>query len=502
MPNATCPQSRRKSLPGPETLVPKLDASELDPRRWLALAVVLGATFLGVLDFFIVNVSIPSIHKNLPATLSQIELMIAGYGLTYAVCLITGGRLGDIYGRKRMFMYGVGGFTLASVLCGVAPGPNTLIAARLLQGVTGALMFPQVLSIIQVTFPPAERHAAFGILGMVLGAGSFMANVLGGFLIEGNMLGLGWRPIFLVNLPLGAVALTIAPRVLRESRSATAQKLDLGGIPLISLALFLLVYPLAEGRDLGWPPWAFACLAGFVPALAVFILYERSVSAGGGSPLVELTLFRDRVFVVGLVTTLLFYSGLSAFFMTVTFFLQEGMKLSPKMAGYTLVPFGIGFLVASSLAVKLARRLGSLTINIGAAMMIVGLIGIVMVSRWRGSAVSTWELVPLLLMYGTGQGFVMPTLISTVLSGIPSNAAGSASGVLTTTQQVAMATGVAFIGTIFFAILGGKPRPEQFAAAISSSLLVNIVLLTATFALAFLLPRTLNEEIAERHVEI
>jgi MFS family permease len=363
-------------------------------------------------------------------------------------------------------------------------------------------MFPQVLSIIQVTFPPAERHAAFGILGMVLGAGSFMANVLGGFLVEGNLLGLGWRPIFLVNLPLGALVLLIAPRVLRESRSATALRLDLGGVPLISLALFLLVYPLAEGREAGWPTWSFVCLAASLPALVLFILYERWVSAEGGSPLVELGLFRDRVFVTGLGTTLAFYSGLSAFFLTVTFFLQEGLKLSPKMAGYTLVPFGIGFLIASSLAVKLARRLGSLTINVGAGMMIVALTGIVVAAHWQGAALSNWELIPLLLIYGTGQGLVMPTLISTVLSGIPHNAAGSASGVLTTTQQVAMSTGVAFISTIFFAILGGEPRPEEFAGAISTSLLANIVLLVATFLLAFLLPRSLSEELAREHVEL
>jgi predicted MFS family arabinose efflux permease len=226
------------------------------------------------------------------------------------------------------------------------------------------------------------------------------------------------------------------------------------------------------------------------------------VSAGGGSPLVELSLFGDRVFVAGLATSLAFYTGLSAFFMTVTFFLQEGLKLSPKMAGYTLVPFGIGFLVASSLAVKLARRLGSLTINVGAGMMMMALVGIVSMVRWQGAAISNWELVPLLLLYGTGQGFVMPTLISTVLSGIPSDSAGSASGVLTTTQQVALAIGVALIGTIFFTILGGKPEPQEFAQAISTSLLVNIGLLAATFALAFLLPRTLKENVHGKHIEV
>ena len=311
----SCPNGARPRAAAHAPVAAAPSVGELDLRRWPALVVVLTASFLGVLDFFIVNVSIPAIKDGLQATNAAVELMIASYGLAYAVLLITGGRLGDILGRKRMFMVGVAGFTVASACCGLATTPAVLIASRVFQGMTAALLFPQGLSIIQVSFPAHERALAFGAMGMVSGAAMFSGNILGGLLIDANLLGLGWRPIFLVNVPVGALALLAAWPLLRESRSPKASRLDLGGVALGSLGLFLLVYPIAEGRDAGWPGWAFVvCLALSALTLAVFLWYERRVSAAGGSPLVEMGLFRDRLFVDGLLTTLIFYGGLSAFF--------------------------------------------------------------------------------------------------------------------------------------------------------------------------------------------
>ncbi|MBV9121783.1 MAG: MFS transporter, partial [Planctomycetes bacterium] len=256
------------SLPAKPAPVPEDSASLApDPRRWLGLAVVLTAAFLGVLDFFIVNVSIPAIQEHLHAGFAQVQLMIAGYGLAYAVCLITGGRLGDIHGRKRMFVLGVAGFTLASACCGLAPNPELLVAARVFQGIAASLLFPQVLSIIQLSFPNHERHIAFGIFGMVMGAASFSGNVLGGLLVQADLFGLSWRPIFLVNLPVGLLALLGAGPLLSESRSPKARRLDLGGVAIVSLGLLLLVLPLVQGREAGWPRWAFLCLGGSVPVL-------------------------------------------------------------------------------------------------------------------------------------------------------------------------------------------------------------------------------------------
>jgi len=473
-----------------------------DPRRWRALAIVVMAAFLGVLDFFIVNVSIPMIQGNLHASFAEIQLTIAGYGLAYAVFLITGGRLGDLYGRKRMFLLGVGGFTLASALCGLAADPRTLIVARVLQGLAGALLFPQVLSIIQVTFPPHERGRAFSILGMVAGTGSFSGNVLGGLLLQADLFGLGWRPIFLVNLPVGLFVLWAARRLVRESRAPRAAGLDWGGIGLVSLGLVLLVYPLAQGREAGWPAWAFVSLAASPVVLAAFLVYERRLTARGGTPLVELGLFRDRVFVTGLLTTVAFYGGLSAFFLAFTLFLQDGLGLPPWKTGLTFAPFALGFLAASNRTVTVLRLLGSRTIQLGAGLMAVGLAAVISLTYAQGVAVPAFWLASVLLIYGTGQGFAMPALLTTVLSDVPHQTAGSASGVLSTVQQVALALGVAVIGSVFFAVLGSPPEAGGFVRAIGASLYFNLALLAMTFGLVFLLPRRSDGSLAAGRVDL
>jgi EmrB/QacA subfamily drug resistance transporter len=468
--------------------------ASVDRRRWLTLAVVLTAAFLGTLDFFIINLALPAIQTDLHASFAQVQLVIAAYGLAYAVCLITGGRLGDIYGRRRVFLVGVAGFTLASVLCGLAPSAPALIAARVLQGVAGALMFPQVLSIIQVTFPAHERGRAFGVYGVVQGAASFSGIVLGGLLVQSNLFDLSWRPIFLVNLPVGLLTLAAGWRLVTESRSPTARRLDLGGVAIVSAALFLLAYPLVEGRESGWPWWAFACLAAAPPVLAAFVVYERGVLARRGSPLVELALFRNRAFVVGLVTTLAFCSGLSAFFLTVTLFLQSGLGVSPTAASLAFAPFAIGYLTASGSAVKLAPRLGSRVIHVGSAAMAAALAGLIGLARVRGPALGVLELMPVLLVYGVGQGLTFPALVGMTLSRVPAADAGSASGVLATVQQVAFSLGVAVIGSVFFAALGSGAGARAHAGALGAALLCNVTLLTLTFALAFRLPRRATAE--------
>jgi EmrB/QacA subfamily drug resistance transporter len=500
--NATARGARSAPLSTPRAARPSREVLP-GARRWLTLAVVLTAAFLGTLDFFIINLALPSIQADLHATFAQVQLVIAAYGLAYAVCLITGGRLGDIYGRKRVFLAGVAGFTLASVLCGLAPGPQALIAARALQGVAGSMLFPQVLSIIQVTFPVHERGRAFGVYGVVQGAASFSGIVLGGLLlVQTDLLGLGWRPIFLVNLPVGLLTLAAGWFLIPGSRSPTARRLDLGGVAIVSAALLLLVYPLVEGREGGWPWWAFACLAAAPPVLAGFVLYERRVLARGGSPLVELALFRNRVFVVGLVTSLAFCCGLSAFFLTVTLFLQRGLGLSPTSASLAFAPFAVGYLTASASAIKLAGRPRSRFIHVGSAAMTAALAGLIVLARARGPLLGVLELMPVLLVYGVGQGLVFPMLISTVLSRVPAADAGSASGVLATVQQVAFSLGVAVIGSVFFAALGAGTGAQAHAGALGTALLCNITLLAVTFGLAFRLPRRAVGEAPGHVVEL
>jgi EmrB/QacA subfamily drug resistance transporter len=461
----------------------------LDPGRWRSLAVILSAAFLTALDFFIVNVSIPSIRASLHATFAEIQLVIASYGLTYGVFLITGGRLGDILGRKRVFLWGVVGFTLTSMLCGLAPSPAFLIAARALQGVTGALLFPQVLSIMQITFPPSERAIAFGLFGTVIGTASFSGNVLGGLLVQANILDLGWRPIFLINLPIGIATLVAASRFVAESRSPKARRLDLGGVAIATAALCLLLYPLIEGREAGWPPWTYASLAASAVLFAVFVRYERRLSARGGSPLVELSLFHDRAFVIGLLSGVCFFNTSAAFFLVSTIYLQSGLGYSPGRAGLTFASFAIAFLGSSLSSVRIAPKLGSRIINTGAVLMISGLVILLWLAQLRGAALTGWELAPALLVYGTGQGFIMPTLISSILINIKGHDAGSASGVLSTVQQVSFASGVAVIGTVFFSALGAGHSVAQFVVALRTAFSINICLLAATFVLILGIPR-------------
>lgn len=460
-----------------------------DPGRWKSLAVILGAAFLVALDFFIVNVSIPSIRASLHATFAAVQLVIASYGLTYAVFLISGGRLGDIYGRRRVFMMGIAAFTASSLLCGLAPSAPFLIAARALQGASGALLFPQVLSTIQVTFAQHERAKAFGLFGMVIGLSSFSGNALGGLLVSADIFGLGWRPIFLINLPIGIITILAAMKFVKESHSPRARRLDLGGVAILTCALTLLLYPLIQGREAGWPLWSFLCLAAVLPILFLFVEYEKRVTAKGGSPLVELSLFHNRVFVIGLFSGVCFFSGAAAFFLISTVFLQNGLGFSPSDAGLTLVWFAIAFLCSSLASVRIQPKLGSRIINLGAALMITGLCGLLWVTASRGIALSGIDLAPVLLIYGTGQGFVMPTLINTILMNIKGHDAGSASGVLTTVQQSSFATGVAVIGTVFFGTLGNLTTVDSFVHALRVAFTVNICLLMVTFTLIFQIPR-------------
>jgi EmrB/QacA subfamily drug resistance transporter len=443
---------------------PRAVAEDGDPRRWVALAVVLVAAFMQLVDISIVNVAIPSIQRDLDATYSQIQWVLAGYQLAFAVTLITGGRLGDIYGRKRLFMLGMAGFTLASALCGLAQSPGMLVGSRFLQGVMGAVMFPQTLSVIQVTFPPRQRAAAFGIFGAIIGLATITGPLVGGLLIEADLLGLGWRPIFLVNVPIGIGALVAAAMFLPESRAPRALRLDLVGVGLATAGLLLLVYPLVQGRDLGWPAWTFASMVASVLVLAGFAAWERRKKAADGSPLVDLALFRQRAFVAGLLVSAVFFMGIPAFFLTFTLWLQIGLGFSALHAGLTGVPFAIGSALASTASVRLAPRLGRRILTLGALLLAVGMVGVIWtVDRYDG-ATHSWQLIPALAVCGIGLGSTVAPLVNVVLAGIRGQDAGAASGVLTTVQQVGGAVGVALIGVIFFGLLSSQ------AAGVSADL--------------------------------
>jgi EmrB/QacA subfamily drug resistance transporter len=438
------------------TAEPGRAPGDADPRRWIALAVVLIAGFMQLVDISIVNVAIPSIQRDLDATYAQIQWVLAGYQLAFAVMLITGGRLGDIFGRKRMFMAGMAGFTLASALCGLAQTPSMLIGSRVLQGLFGAVMFPQILSVIQVTFPPRERAGAFGMFGATIGLATITGPLVGGLLIEADLLGLQWRPIFLVNVPIGIAALAVAARFLTESKAPRALRPDPAGVAIVTAGLLLLVYPLVQGRDLDWPLWTFLSMAAAVPVLAGFAVYERHKKARDGSPLVDLDLFRQRSFVPGLAVAGIFFMGIPAFFLTFSLWLQIGLGFSALHAGLTGAPFAVGSALASAASVRLAPRLGRRILSAGSLLLVAGMVALMWTVDRYGGTVGSWQLAPALLVCGLGLGSVVAPLVNVVLAGIRGQDAGAASGVLSTVQQVGGAVGVAVIGVVFFGLLGSQ----------------------------------------------
>jgi EmrB/QacA subfamily drug resistance transporter len=441
---------------------------------YVALAIILVATFMILLDISIVNVGIPSIQRELHASFAQIQFVIAGYQLAYGVILITGGRLGDIVGRKRMFMIGVAGFTVASVLCGVSQSGSQIVAARVFQGLMAALMYPQIFSIIRVTFPPHELPTALGILGGVIGIATIAGPLAGGLIIQANFLGLDWRPIFLINLPIGIGALVAAALYLPESKAPDAPKLDIPGVLIVSVALFLLTFPLVEGRDAGWPWWTFAMLAASAMVMVFFVVYERRREARGLDPLVVSSLFHNRAFVIGLLLFIVFFSGLPSFFLTLNLWLQIGLGFTALHSGLTIIPFAVGSGTASGLSIRLIPRYGKRVLIAGAGLATVGVLVTIYSIHEVGTDLHSWELIPAMFIGGVGLGLLIAPSLNFVLAGIGGKDVGSASGVLTTVQQIGGALGVAAIGVIFFGQLAANadkvssdqvPRIRQQLAA-------------------------------------
>ncbi|MFD6155037.1 MFS transporter [Nocardia sp. NPDC060256] len=423
----------------------------LDPRRWIAFAVVLAAGFMDLLDVTIVNVAVPSIQSDLKAQYSQIEWIVAAYVLAFAAVLITGGRLGDIYGRKRVFLVGMAGFTLASAACGLSTDPTMLIASRFVQGAMAGLMVPQILAIIRVTFPDNERAKAIALYSAVGGSASAVGLSLGGLLVQWDLFELAWRPIFLVNIPVGIAALFAAAAVLKDSRSPAPPRLDVAGMVLAVGAVLLLVYPITEGRRLGWPAWTFVMIGAATLTFALFVGYERRRARTSGSPLIDLGLFRSRAFAIGLGSWLLFWIGLGGFFLVWTLFMQSGLGWSPMRAGLTAVFFAVGAGVGAGVSVGvLAPRFGRRVLIAGGVVNAIGFGLYGWLAAHYGAEIASWQMVFPLLVIGTGFGVVVAPTIDLLLGQVPAGEAGAASGLLNTGQQLGTALGVALVGVVFF----------------------------------------------------
>ncbi|WP_431017300.1 MFS transporter [Bradyrhizobium pachyrhizi] len=456
----------------------------VDPRRWLALPVLLTGAFLPILDFNVVNLALPAIRDNLGASPSEVQFVISAYAATYAVFLITGGRLGDLLGRRQMFLTGVAGFTIASVLCGIAWSPAMLVAGRILQGLTATVMAPQVLASIRVLFPAAEQGRALGFYGATFGLANICGQLLGGVLVSAHPFGLAWQAIFLINVPIGLAAFVGGLLFLTDSHAAHAQRLDVGGVILLSLTLGLLVYPLIEGRESGWPIRIVAMLLASPLMLAAFVRYEARLEARGGDPLVALHLLRNSDFVIGLVMALAFYM-LSSFYLTFAVYLQSGLHQSPLEAGLATLPFAAGFFVSSLVSSLVMQWLGPRTLTLGFALQVVGF-GVVMLSV-GGALPQSLEFG--LICGGLGFGTVMPSVIKAVIGSIDPRHAGLASGMMISTFQIGAALGVAMIGGIFYSLLGPHPQADDYAHAFTIALGCNVALLALGGWLSLWLPR-------------
>jgi EmrB/QacA subfamily drug resistance transporter len=481
-------------------------AQAADRRRWIALAVVMTACFMDLVDATIVNIAIPSIRRDTGASFSAIQWITAGYALAFAIGLITGGRLGDIHGRRKVFLLGMTGFTAASTLCGLATGPHMLVAARFLQGGMAALMVPQVLAIIHVTFPPDERGKVFGMFGGVIGLGAVSGPILGALLTQWDILGLQWRPIFLINVFVGAAGLLLGQHYITESKAPKALRLDLAGVVLASAGLLMLLYPLTQGRESGWPVWGFVSMAASPVVLALFVRYERVKTRRDGSPLVELSLFRVKSFAAGIGVQLVFGTVIGIFFLVNTLYLQVGFGWSPLRAGLSGVPFALACSTAAGMSVqKLVPRFGRRVLHTGAVVMVAGGLLYAWTANRYGTGIHPWQLAAPLVVMGTGMGLIVAPLTDAVLAEVPREHSGSASGLINTVNQLGVALGMALVSVAFFSTVDGahpatrQAMGEVYLRAFTHSLWWVMGALVLCFALVFALPRRARQEEAQEH---
>jgi MFS family permease len=433
-------------------------------RRWWVLATVVAAQFMFGVDAFIVNVAIPTIAAELHASAAQIEAVIAIYLIAYATLVVTGGRLGDIYGARNVFIAGVAGFTVTSLWCGLAQSGPELIAARLAQGATAALMVPQVLATLHLLFADAARARAFGIYGIVLGLAGAAGFLLGGILVTLDLAGLGWRAVFFVNVPFGAVIIAAAWKIMPCFQRRAGTRLDIPGAIVLFLGLLCLIGPLLVGHDLHWSPLTWLAMAAGVGIVAAFLRLEHAVARRGGMPLIDLALLSDKPFMRGLAAVFFFFFANLSFYLVMTMFMQKGLQIPPLQAGLVFLPLAVTFVIASRHSGMRAKHRGTLVLIEGCAVQIAGLAALVMAIEWI-DAPSAMVLAGVLTIFGYGQGLVMAPLSSAVLSTVKPVSAGAASGIYGTTAQIANAAGVAAIGAVYFAIESNQSaRPALLAA--------------------------------------
>ncbi|MFF5130157.1 MFS transporter [Streptomyces syringium] len=457
--------------------------------RTITLVVVLIAELMNALDGSIVYTALPSIQADTGASSAAVQWIPAAYTLTFALALITGGRLGDLCGRKRIFLVGTGVFTLASLLCGVATGPELLIAARAVQGAAAAAMVPQVLATIHVTFDGESRAKAFGLYGMIMSLGGVLGPVLGAALTGGDLLGLDWRPIFLINLPIGLATVLLGLRFLPESRERQARRLDPLGMVLSSAGLLLIAYPLTVGGERHWPAWSLAMMAAGVVVLAVFVVQQRAKTAKDGSALVALSLFRGKAFAGGLAAQLVFGLVSGVFLLTWTLFMQEGLGFSPAEFAPGSIAVSIGGMAGAMLASKATARQARRVPQAGAVLVALTLVGYHLLITAQGTGLPFAAAVAPMVLFGAGFGMIGAGLAGLTLGQVGHEDAGSASGLFNTAMQLGTALGIALASVVFFRHAPAGSHGATVTGAFAGAIWYVTGALVVMWGLMFLLPR-------------
>jgi EmrB/QacA subfamily drug resistance transporter len=457
--------------------------------RWFVMAAVIIADVMDLIDGTVAQLAGPSIRRDIGGSETTLQWILAAYTLAFAVGLITSARLGDIIGRRPMFIVGMTGFAIASLACGLAPTAGTLIAFRVVQGLFGATMIPQGLALVKQSFPPDELQKAFIPFGPIMGLSAVLGPILGGFLIDADIAGTGWRAIFLINVPIGLIGGLIAWRYLPDVPTTPGTRLDPAGSLLVTVACAGLIYALVQGRDLGWPTWLYGVMAAALVVFAIFAWSERR----SDHPIIEPSLFGHRGFVAGLIFLGTFFVSMVGLGLVMSLFMQLGLGYSAQHAAIAQTPYALGMAIgAAASGAALGPKLGRHVLHIGLAITMVGLVWFGIVAGGLQHGASAWHLALPFLVSGLGSGLIFAPLFDIVLADLGDQEVGSGSGLLNAVQQFAGALGVAVLGTFFFHWI-----PQHgYEVATRWVVWVTLVCYAVSFTSAFLLPMRAREEAA------
>lgn len=470
----------------------------LKSSRWFALAIVLTAPFLSLMDIFIINIAIPAIKNGLHSDDAEIQIVIAGYLLGYASFMITGGRAGDHFGRKRIFLWGMAVFTVTSCWCGLSGSAVELNVARFFQGGSASFMVPQAISYIQLLFVhPKDRAKAIGTFGLVLGLASMLGQFLGGFFTYYHFAIDGWRLIFFINLPIGIIAMVAAWLFLEETPLHKGATFDLSGSVILSLALFCLIIPIIQGRELGWPWW---CVAGLFLSASIFVGFifnQKTKLERRMAPLINVSLFKIKDLNIGLLCVFVCYMVYNSYLLISTLVIQKGYHFNSLVTGSMFVMFGLGFSLSSFFAMRLVSRIGKTVLQIGTIMMMLSIWLQVLV--FSQPTVLPQTVFLLLFIHGISAGWVMPPIMNVTLKSVPHHFAGAASGLYATVQQASGALGVSIIGGVFFNKLAVNNAFPNYQLAFRYAAGLEFILLIVLFILLLFIPagKTTTNFVAE-----